>query len=65
MLNLPKAAKTQWAKVNHRSSKSSDYILVSLAQRPWYPGMVLALVISVSQAWAVFIFIYFFVPTAG
>lgn len=34
MLNLPKVAKTQWAKVAHRSIKDSDCILVRLAQRP-------------------------------
>lgn len=61
MLNLPKAAKTQWAKVTRGSIKGSDCVLVSLAQRPWYPGYgINLLVTSISQTWAVF-----FSPTAG
>lgn len=34
VLNLPKVAKTQWAKVTPGSIKGNDCILVSLAQRP-------------------------------
>lgn len=62
MLILPKAAKTQWAKVTHRSVKGSDCVLVSLAQRPWYPGYGINLLVnSVSQTWADF----FFPPLLG